>query len=238
MFKHHDPSIDTQEEQKSTEATPIGNSSGNISVQTQNRSNPSEGERRDDFIIPDLQDIVFHNMAIDVASIPTNPDPSISSNSVAFFVHRLTNWSNTVLPVFLDHVAKGNQAGVEEMLEKYGALLLLEKGQIETYARDLDDDPIIVERTALQIALGAGDEEIVEVIIHFLDEVDPNEKFRQYQAQFPVEEKRAESLREQTDLEALKKLSMTLVMPVIMLVNRCSIMKRTFLPMTRSPKHY
>ena len=58
-----------------------------------------------------------------------------SSNSVAFFVRRLTNWSNTLLPVFLGHVAKGNRAGVEEVLGKYGTLLL-EKGQIETYARD------------------------------------------------------------------------------------------------------
>ncbi|WP_237699747.1 hypothetical protein [Coxiella burnetii] len=47
---------------------------------------------------------------------------------------------------------------------------------------------------------------MVEIIIRYLDEVDPDEKFRQYQAQFPVEEKKAESLRQQQDLQAVQKI--------------------------------
>ncbi|ABX77169.1 hypothetical protein AYM93_10565 (plasmid) [Coxiella burnetii] len=136
--------------------------------------------------------------------VPPPNNPTVSSNSVAFFVVRLANFSNTILPVFLDHVAKGNQVEVEKTLEQYGALLLWQEGQAETYAKDLNGDPVIVRGTALQIALGAEDEDMVEVIVGFLDAVDPGEKYRQYQAQFPAEEEKAESLRQQEDLEALQ----------------------------------
>ena len=54
----------------------------------------------------------------------TAPADLMSSNGVAFFVDRLTDVANTKLPIFLDYVAKGNQAEVEKILEEYGALLL------------------------------------------------------------------------------------------------------------------
>ncbi|ABS78548.2 hypothetical protein CBUD_A0050 (plasmid) [Coxiella burnetii Dugway 5J108-111] len=152
-----------------------------------------------------MQDEVLKYMGIKVQDlVPPPNNPTVSSNSVAFFVVRLANFSNTILPVFLDHVAKGNQVEVEKTLEQYGALLLWQEGQAETYAKDLNGDLVIVRGTALQIALGAEDEDMVEVIVGFLDAVDPGEKYRQYQAQFPAEEEKAESLRQQEDLEALQ----------------------------------
>ncbi|OYK80330.1 hypothetical protein CbuD7D7780_05735 [Coxiella burnetii] len=154
-----------------------------------------------------MQDKVLEYMDIDV---PAPLNPTASSNSVAFFVARLANFPNTILPLFLEHVAKGNQVEVGKTLEQYGALLLWQEGQAETYAKDLNGDPVIVRGTALQIALGAEDEGMVEVIVGFLDAVDPDEKYRQYQAQFPTEEEKAESLRQQEDLEALQTIITTI----------------------------
>ncbi|WP_237699746.1 hypothetical protein [Coxiella burnetii] len=113
-------------EQQTGGLLPIGNSSAQAEVQ--NRSQTSEEKRMDGFV-PDLQNIVFEYMDINVNQIPvpTNSDASPSSNNIAFFVHRLESLTNRILPLFLAHVAKGNQAAVEEMLEKYGALLLLNK---------------------------------------------------------------------------------------------------------------
>ncbi|WP_267256843.1 hypothetical protein [Coxiella endosymbiont of Ornithodoros maritimus] len=59
----------------------------------------------------------------------------------------------------------------------------------ETHAEDLRGNPVIVKGTAFRLALAGRDNEMALMIAKYLNEYYPGKKQKQYQAQFPHEEK-------------------------------------------------
>lgn len=76
-----------------------------------------------------------------------------------------------------------------EAIIKANPDLLLEIGEVETYAADLEGNHVWVSGTPLGLALAAEDHEMAVMIAKYLDEYFPGEKQRQHRAQFPNEEK-------------------------------------------------
>ena len=94
----------------------------------------------------------------------------------------------------LTHVVQGEEAEAKAMIKKEPTLLL-NRGQVEDYSGRT------IEGTAFQLALGAEDVEMLEMMVPYLDE---DEKHRQYEAQFPPEKEKAEQQCQKRDLAALQ----------------------------------
>lgn len=111
----------------------------------------------------------------------------------------------------LQYIVAPKRKDAPEALNKAEAMikanldLLLETGRIETYAKDLNGNPVIVEGTAFQLALAAEDDAMAKMIAKYLDEHYPGEKQKQYRAQFPneIKEEKAEDFSKTPDGKAL-----------------------------------
>ncbi len=94
------------------------------------------------------------------------------------------------------HVIHGEQDEAEAMISA-NPDLLLEEGEVIDYSGRT------IKRTAFQMAVGAEDVEMAEMIAQYLDEYYPGEKEKQYEEQFPVGEGAVELWRQHQDSEAL-----------------------------------
>ncbi len=113
-----------------------------------------------------------------------------------FFYSLFSAALDTVVNQLLQHVVHGEQKEAEKLIQD-NPELLLKKGRVTDYSGRM------IEGTAFQMALGAEDVEMAKMIAHYLDQLNPDEKLKQYQEQFPEGWEEAEALRHKQDLEAL-----------------------------------
>lgn len=103
--------------------------------------------------------------------------------------------------------AKASPLAVRTILERYKndpvmmRHLLTTPGQAVAYSDGTDKT--ILGGTALQIALIAGDVQIIKMLTPHLDAIDPKLKPQQRQQQFPEGQEEKEQIREQQDRDAL-----------------------------------
>lgn len=83
--------------------------------------------------------------------------------------------------------------------------LLLEKGTVMDYSGRTHE-----KRTAFQLALGAEDSGMAQMMASILDEYFPGERYQQAQEQFPEDEEKKETERQIRDSDALRAMIQTI----------------------------
>jgi len=139
-----------------------------------------------------------------------DPKSLTAFSQASFYANTLTKPAliKKAAEKLLNHVIRGEEAEAKKMLEAKPRLLL-ERGLVTDYSGRQ------IEGTAFQLALGAEDTQMCEMIAPYFnrltDRAGEAEKLKQYQIQFPEQEEKAEVIREDTpDIAALKQLIQTI----------------------------
>ena len=204
------PKTSTPNEQNGTERMPIGNSSGNIVAQNTQRSEEKQSSPTASIDSVPKAVVNYKGSFLDTASLAAFAGTSKYYHRI-FREDKKSELRKRAVQQLLQYIVAPKPKDAPHALAKAKAMikanpdLLLAISCIKTYAADLAGNHVMVEGTAFQLALGAEDEEMAAMIAKYLDEYYPGEKQRQYQAQFPNEEKeeKAEAFKDTPDGKAL-----------------------------------
>lgn len=156
------------------------------------------------FLIPDLiNNIVRKYLAGDTAAVTDEKEASTENKDLTYFFDRVS------LDTLLSAIIKGDQKKAKGILEKYPdrcLFLLTTPGDAIAYANG-SHKTILEGRTALQVALSSDDDDMVEMLVPYLDKIDPALKSLQWHQQFPKGQEEKEKIRQAEDTYALWRIA-------------------------------